>query len=280
MDDLFYRDTPPESRSRRKQILIAGLCAIPIFFMLDDIIGLLSGGGIFSVTSALDAARNGHPLIDVDDAGLRTLFVALCGLSVTAIGLQLNIDVKKRLTSLLFMVAIIGGGFVLDGLYGDKIVAHFMAGYGYSRCEARDHSEGTGKSRVAFDDYVRDGRDCPLSPITIVPSPSPLPADPRGELPRPARPIVAPVSWFSNDDYPAEALRDNQEGVTTAKFVVDTAGRVTNCAAAQSSGSQSLDATTCAILVTNGRYWPARDASGKAVAQTGSFRIRWEIPRG
>ena len=276
--DQSQPDKAPDAMSNRKQVLFTGLAAFLVLFLLDDIIGWIGGGGLFSVTSAMDAARQKPSLINVDEAGLRTLFVALCCFVATALGLQLNVDLKKRLPQFLFMLTIMGGGFGLDIVYGERIVANLMAGYGYSRCKARDHSEGHGKSRVQFDNYVRNGNDCPPLPITIVAAPSTPPPDPRSELPRPARSIGSPAAWFAQDDYPEDALRRNQQGVTTVRFVVDASGRVTQCHAAKTSGSASLDATTCAVLVTNGRYWPARNAAGRAVPQTGSFRIRWVLP--
>ena len=278
MDDQFQRDMATDVASNRKQALFVGLAAFLIFFLLDDVIGWIGGGGLFSVTSALDATRGQAPLIDIDEAGLRTLFVALCSFAVTLVALQLNSDVGKKLPQFLFMTAIVGGGFVLDVIYDERLVAHVMASYGYSRCAARDHSEGHGKGRIEFDNYVRNSNDCPSLPITIIRAPAVPPADPRSELPRPARSIGSPAAWFTPGDYPEDALRRNQQGVTTARFVVDTSGRVTQCRAAQTSGSASLDAVTCAALVTNGRYGPARNAAGRAVPQTGSFRIRWVLP--
>jgi len=278
MDDRFQEDMAPDAASKRKQVLFVALAAFLIFFLLDDIIGWIGGGGLFSVTSALDATRGQPPLIDVDEAGLRTLFVALCGLAASLVAVQLNSDLGQKLPQFLFMIAIVGGGFVLDAVYDERIVTRVMAGYGYSRCAARDHSEGHGKSRIGFNNYVRNGNDCPSLPITIVPAPAIPPADPRRELPRPARSIGSPAAWFTQDDYPDDALRLNQQGATTVRFVVDRTGRVTQCHAAKTSGVPLLDATTCAVFVTNGRYWPARNAAGKPVPQAGNFRIRWALP--
>ena len=277
MGGQIYGDPQPEQTSNRKQILLTGLGIILLFLVL-DLLDWIGGGGIFSVTSALDAARQKAPLIDVDGAGLRLPFVILCSLAVTAFGLQVNFDPKRKLPQFLFMLSIIGGGFVLDGIFGPRIVTHLMTGYGYDRCTARDHAEGHGKSRVWFSNYVRNRQDCPGLRITILPQPATPPADPRSELPRPAQSIGPATAWFTQDDYPADAISQNAAGVTAVRFTIDTGGRIEDCTTVSSSGSQVLDDTTCAVLGANGRYWPARDATGKAIPQMGAFRIRWQLP--
>ena len=57
-------------------------------------------------------------------------------------------------------------------------------------------------------------------------------------------------------------------------------GVPTECKVTKSSGSASLDAGTCALLLQRARFTPARDEAGQPA--TGAFRsrINWEIPQG
>jgi protein TonB len=79
------------------------------------------------------------------------------------------------------------------------------------------------------------------------------------------------------DDYPAEAMRRNEQGSVTAQLAIDTEGRVTKCTIAVSSGSASLDSTTCRILARRARFSPAVDASGRPIDGNVSQRITWRL---
>ena len=244
----------PDGHPNRKMLIATGFGIVALFFVVDDLLRWIEGGGIF--------------------------FIMACSLVVTTIGLQLNVDLRKRLPQFVFIFSIMGGGFILDGIYGPTTIQKFMTGHGYSRCPARDHVEGQGKGRVWFDDYVRFGAECPFQPTGPDGTAAKLPADPRSQLPRAAKPISSPALWFSSDDYPASALRQKLTGVVGIRYVVDPDGRVRRCVTVSSSGSQLLDATACGVLVTNARYWPARDLAGKPVAQVATQRVRWQLPSG
>lgn len=84
---------------------------------------------------------------------------------------------------------------------------------------------------------------------------------------------------FSQDDYPVEALRRDEEGLVIAQVEVTSQGRVGGCTIVQSSGSQALDNGTCAIVTRRARYKPARDEAGQAVADHDRVRIKWQLPR-
>ena len=85
---------------------------------------------------------------------------------------------------------------------------------------------------------------------------------------------------FSADDYPAEALRQGAEGSVRFELRVDATGRVEECKILISSNNAALDRTTCDILRTRARFTPARDAHGKAVADTVTNNVRWQIQAG
>ncbi len=87
------------------------------------------------------------------------------------------------------------------------------------------------------------------------------------------------VSLFSQDDYPAEAMRKGEEGTSTVRLDVDAAGRVTGCSVIDTSKSPSLDAATCRVLSERARFTPAKGPDGRAVAEHYTQRVRWLLPK-
>jgi TonB family protein len=96
--------------------------------------------------------------------------------------------------------------------------------------------------------------------------------------PQPARRTQDLYHWFSADDYPLAALRRYAEGVVGFQLTIDAQGAVSGCEVESSSGDEDLDRTTCEILRTRPRYYPARDASGRAVAGSDTGRVTWRLP--
>lgn len=90
-------------------------------------------------------------------------------------------------------------------------------------------------------------------------------------------PIGDPASWFPVDAYPPTAKAAGAEGRTVFSVNVDAKGRVTSCNILQSSGTPLLDSTTCALVVTNGHFNPAVDASGKPVQGVWKSAMRWQL---
>jgi protein TonB len=91
--------------------------------------------------------------------------------------------------------------------------------------------------------------------------------------------VTAPLPLlFSADDYPSEALMKGETGTVGLRASVGRDGRVTRCDITASSGSSSLDRTTCGIIQRRARFTPARDVSGNAVEDAATARIRWELP--
>lgn len=92
-----------------------------------------------------------------------------------------------------------------------------------------------------------------------------------------ARPIGSVVGLFSGDDYPPSAARNEEEGTTGVRITIGADGRVSSCDVIASSGSSSLDTTTCSIIQRRARFVPARDEAGNAVSDTYTQRIRWSL---
>lgn len=90
----------------------------------------------------------------------------------------------------------------------------------------------------------------------------------------------APIaSYIEDEDYPADAIRNEEQGRVLVRFWVSAEGLATSCAVRQSSGSALLDRTTCEILQRRARFDPARDKEGTAMAAPAFAEIRWVIPR-
>lgn len=85
-------------------------------------------------------------------------------------------------------------------------------------------------------------------------------------------------SLFSARDYPAEAVRNREEGSVGFRIEVGADGRPSGCSIAASSGSALLDATTCRLLMERARFRPARDSRGKPTSDSFNGRIIWRMP--
>ena len=114
----------------------------------------------------------------------------------------------------------------------------------------------------------------PLVPYPTVSPPAP-PAPPPTMEPARARANLA--AYVSNDDYPAEALFNGEQGLVGFRLGVGPDGRVNICRITSSSGSASLDETTCRILQSRARFTPARDYQGRPTQDSVSARIHWRI---
>src|SRR3954469_4186307 len=95
--------------------------------------------------------------------------------------------------------------------------------------------------------------------------------------PTPARPIDA-GNWISPGDYPAQALRYDQEGIVEFQLGVDRKGKVVRCSIIRSSGAPALDEQTCSLVRLRAHFEPARDAAGRPVEGAYSSRVRWVLP--
>jgi protein TonB len=118
----------------------------------------------------------------------------------------------------------------------------------------------------------------PPVPQALPPAPTPPapPPPPRTVPPQRARANLN--SYFSTDDYPAAALRGNDQGTTGFRLTIGPNGRVTDCQVTSSSGSSALDQATCRILRSRARYTPARDSSGNPASGSDSGRVTWRLP--
>ncbi|HST36605.1 MAG TPA: energy transducer TonB, partial [Allosphingosinicella sp.] len=105
------------------------------------------------------------------------------------------------------------------------------------------------------DEAVTECRGAPLSEVSrpgAVPPPSP----------GTPRPLTNLADYLSPDDYPAAAIRNEEQGRVAFTLDVGADGRV----------------TACRIMRSRARYAPARDARGAAIAGHAQATIRWVLP--
>jgi TonB family protein len=117
----------------------------------------------------------------------------------------------------------------------------------------------------------------PVPPVYVVPAPPSPPVSPGpGVVIRPA--AIGRHRWIQTDDYPAAALRNEEQGLVMVVLQVGAEGRVLDCRITFSSGSTALDSTTCRIFRSRARYRPARNRAGDAVAAMVREQVRWVLP--
>lgn len=140
--------------------------------------------------------------------------------------------------------------------------------------------------RPVFDSGPVDSPPQPYinpGPVQIIeppspPPPPPPPPPPEAKKVEPARAKANLGSYVSDADYPAAALRSEEQGATRFRLTVGPDGRVKDCVVTGSSGSSSLDATTCRLMKSRARFTPARDSNDNPVGDTVSNTIRWVLP--
>ncbi|MBA2467405.1 MAG: energy transducer TonB [Sphingomonas sp.] len=123
------------------------------------------------------------------------------------------------------------------------------------------------------------------NPPPFVPTPVYRPAPPAPPAPPPP-PVQRsePISASGNlqglirtSDYPSSAIEREEQGTVAVVLQIGANGRVSNCSVANSSGSKSLDSTTCRVLTSRAKFTPARDSSGNATTGTIRQRITWRL---
>jgi TonB family protein len=125
----------------------------------------------------------------------------------------------------------------------------------------------------------------PLPPPAPPPPAPPAPPSPPGPplLPPPGAPAVPPRALtplpglIAAEDYPAAALRAEEQGRVDYRLLIAPDGRPAGCTILASSGSASLDSATCRLATLRMRFAPARDSKGRAIAAWLVGRIVWRI---
>ena len=98
-----------------------------------------------------------------------------------------------------------------------------------------------------------------------------------GALAKPAASLKPMTRYFSDSDYPSQAIQEGASGATRYVVMVDEKGAVADCMVEETSGIATLDAQVCALIQERAKFTPALDAAGKPARSTYSGRIRWAI---
>ncbi|MEA3048327.1 MAG: periplasmic protein TonB [Sphingomonadales bacterium] len=97
--------------------------------------------------------------------------------------------------------------------------------------------------------------------------------------PDPPSPVrVSVARFFADEDYPAEAIRRDEQGIVEFELDVGKDGRVRRCTVTASSGSPLLDSTTCRLVTQRARFEPRTDADGRPMRARYVSRLTWRIP--
>jgi TonB family protein len=94
---------------------------------------------------------------------------------------------------------------------------------------------------------------------------------------KPAAPLKPLVSYFSGDDYPAEAAIRGQGGRSVVMMMIDEGGTLKDCLVEETSGIATLDAMTCIVLHKRAKFRPAEDAAGRPMRSVLTQSVTWKI---
>ena len=83
------------------------------------------------------------------------------------------------------------------------------------------------------------------------------------------------ISNIPNSEYRRLAQTGIQSGAVGVVILANSNGQVSNCRIARSSGDPSIDALVCQLTLAYVRFDPARDPSGRPVAQDITYYPSW-----
>jgi protein TonB len=84
--------------------------------------------------------------------------------------------------------------------------------------------------------------------------------------------------WYTFNDYPMDAINDDEQGFVTVAFTISVDGNMTDCRAIRSSGYRRLDAVPCRILTRRAKFKPAIDSEGRPRATKGTTSMTFSMP--
>lgn len=125
----------------------------------------------------------------------------------------------------------------------------------------------------------------PASPPTPAVAPPPFiraeplpPPEPRRSPEPAAKPkLLNTLQVFRSENYPFWALQIAEEGTVRVEVQVSASGAARSCRVIESSGSEILDLGTCDLIMGHGRFAPARDHKGSAVAGILTKTVTWDL---
>jgi protein TonB len=132
---------------------------------------------------------------------------------------------------------------------------------------------------------VRTVENPPPAPPTQVyrpappapPAPPPPPPPPPVQRSEPKSAVGSLQGLIRDDDYPSQAIDNEESGTVSVALSIGADGRVANCSVTGSSGSRTLDSTTCRILQRRAKFTPAMDSNGNPTTGRTTSRITWRL---
>ncbi len=116
-----------------------------------------------------------------------------------------------------------------------------------------------------------------IAPRVYPPAPPAPPAPPPVTRSEPKSAVGNLQGLITSSDYPSSAQDNEEQGTVTVRLAIGTDGRVTGCSVSGSSGSRTLDSTTCRVLQRRAKFTPARDSSGQPTSGSFTQRITWRL---
>ena len=112
---------------------------------------------------------------------------------------------------------------------------------------------------------------------TLPPAPPPPKPTPSVD-PVAAKPVNAPTTWVTQNDYRTSWIARDYTGEVSYRLSIGASGKVESCSVTRSSGVSALDQATCQLIQRRARFEPAKDSQGRATSGTYTSAVRWVLP--
>ncbi len=90
--------------------------------------------------------------------------------------------------------------------------------------------------------------------------------------------LQSSMPWIKSTDYPSDAEAAALEGTVGFTLDIDPSGKVIRCQVTLSSGSDSLDRKTCALMAERARFKPPKDPTGSPSNAIFVSGVSWRLP--
>jgi TonB family protein len=93
-----------------------------------------------------------------------------------------------------------------------------------------------------------------------------------------AVPVASTSSWIRDEDYPQQAIDRSADGIVEVELNVGQDGKPTNCTVIKPALEESLNSTSCQLLIDRARFLPLRESNQAAQLRTYHQLVSWKIP--
>lgn len=99
--------------------------------------------------------------------------------------------------------------------------------------------------------------------------------DEQSKSPRHALPKNYPGNWITQNDYPADLVRQGASGMVVFRLDVDETGKATGCHIQQRTKPDSFADLSCKLLLKRAKFSPALNKMGTPIRSLYSNTIQW-----